>query len=45
MLQGEIGEIPLLSPGKLGPFLILALFFHPSLPKIGHEQGLFLEAY
>ena len=33
MFQGQIGEIPLLNPGKLGLFLILALFFHPYLPK------------
>ena len=26
MFQGQIGEIPLLRPGKLGLFLILALF-------------------
>ena len=26
MFQGQIGEIPLLSPGKLGLLLVLALF-------------------
>ena len=36
MFQGQIGEIAPLSQGKLGFFLILALFFHPSLQKIGH---------
>ena len=51
MFQGQIAEIPFLSPGKLGPFLVLALFFtRPSqnwaLPPsqkllfwIGTEQG------
>ena len=38
MFEGQIGEIAPLSPGKLGLFLILALFFHPSLPKIGHSH-------
>ena len=38
MFQRQIGEIFLLSPGKLGLFLILALLFHPSLPKIGHTH-------
>ena len=36
MFQGQIREIPLLRSGKLGLFLVLALFFYPSLPKIGH---------
>ena len=48
MFQGQIGEIPLLSPGKSGLFLILALFFHPSLPKIGHShpvKNYFLNKY
>ena len=35
MFQGKNGEIPLLSPGKLSLFLILALFFHQTLPKLG----------
>ena len=35
MFQGQTGEIPLLSLGKLGLFLVLALFFHPFLPKLG----------
>ena len=35
MFQGQIGEILLLSAGKLGLFLILAIFIHPSLPKMG----------
>ena len=38
MFQGQIREILLLSPGKLGLFLVLALFIHPSLPKIGHSH-------
>ena len=36
--QGQIAEIPLISSGKLGLFLILALFLYPSLPKIGHSH-------
>ena len=40
MFQGQIEEIAPLGPGKLGLFLILALFFHPSLPKIGHPTKL-----
>ena len=51
MFQGQIGEIVPLSPGKLGVFLILALFStHPSqksgtptqlklLFRINMEQG------
>ena len=35
MFQGQIGEIPFLSQGKLGIFLILALYFHLPLPKTG----------
>ena len=38
MFEGQIREIAPLSPGKLGLFLILSLFFHPSLPKIGHSH-------
>ena len=38
MFQGQIGEILLLSPGKLGLFLVLALFIHLSLPKIGNSH-------
>ena len=41
MFQGQIGEIAPLSPGTLGLFLILALFFHPSLPKIGQLKTTF----
>ena len=37
MFQGQTGEIAPLNPGKLGLFLILVQFFHPSLPKIGHS--------
>ena len=40
MCEGQIGEIPLQSPGKLGLFLVLALFLYPSLPKIGHSRPL-----
>ena len=40
MFQGQIGEITPLSPGKLGFFLILALFFYQFLPKIGHFHQL-----
>ena len=40
MFQGQNGEILSLSPGKLGFFLIVALFFHPSLPKIEHSTQL-----
>ena len=36
MFQGQIEEIPVLNPGKLGIFVILALFFYPFLPKIWH---------
>ena len=36
MFQRQIGEISTLSSGKLSLFLILALFFHSSLSKIGH---------
>ena len=39
MFQEQIGEFSFLSPGKLGLFLLLALFFHPSLPKIGHSHA------
>ena len=39
MFQGQIGEIPVLSPEKLGLFLVLTLFFHPSLPKIGYSHS------
>ena len=35
MFHGQLENSPNLSTGKLGIFLILALFFHPSLPKIG----------
>ena len=34
MFQGQIGKISFHIPGKLGNFLVLALFFHLSLPKI-----------
>ena len=34
MFQGQIGKISPQIPGKLGNFLVLALFFHLSLPKI-----------
>ena len=33
MFQGQIGEIAHLSPGKLGLFLILVLFFNQSGPS------------
>ena len=35
MFQGQIREIPFLSPGTLGLFLILALFFHRPYQKLG----------
>ena len=35
MSQGQIGEIPLLSPEKLGIFLILALFSTRPFQKLG----------
>ena len=35
MFQGQIGEIPLLSPGKLGLFLILGLFSTRPSQKLG----------
>ena len=35
MFQGQIGEIPLLSPGKLGLSLILALFSTRPSQKLG----------
>ena len=35
MFQGQIGEFPFSIPGKLGLFLVLALFFHPSPKKLG----------
>ena len=38
MFQGQIGEIPFLSQGKLGFFLILALFFHLPFPETGHSH-------
>ena len=38
MFQGQIGEIPLLSPGKLGNFSHFNPIFHPSLPKLGHSH-------
>ena len=38
MFQGQIGKIAPLSPGKLGLFVILALLFHPSIPKIGQSH-------
>ena len=57
MFQGQIGEIPLLSPGKFSIFLILALFsIRPSqklgtpihlklLFRIGMEQGYSLKKF
>ena len=48
MFQGQIGEIAPLSPGILGLFLILALFFHPSPQKLGTPTQLkttFLNKY
>ena len=38
MFQGKIGEILFLSPRQSGLFLVLAIFIHPSLPKIGHSH-------
>ena len=35
MFQGQIAEIPLLCPGKLGLFLILALFSTRPSQKLG----------
>ena len=35
MFQGQIGEIPLLSPGKMGLFLILAPFSTRHSQKLG----------
>ena len=34
MFQEQIGKITPQSPGRLGNFSVLALFFHLSLPKI-----------
>ena len=34
MFQGQIGKITPETPGRLGNFSVLALFFHLSLPKI-----------
>ena len=33
-IQGQMVKIPFQSPGKLGIFPVLSLFFHLSLPKI-----------
>ena len=35
MFQGQIGKITSQTPWRLDNFLVLALFFHLSLPKIG----------
>ena len=37
-IQGQTVKIPLQSPGKLGIFQVLSLFFYLSLPKIWHAH-------
>ena len=37
MFQDKLAKFPFLTPEKLGLFLVLALFFHPSFPNIGHS--------
>ena len=37
-IQGQVIKIPLPSTGKVSIFLVLALFFHLSLPRIWHAN-------
>ena len=37
-IQGQMVKIPLQSPGRLGIFPVLSLFFHLSLPKISQAH-------